>query len=60
MNNKEKEIEERAMKHWCKFCKYGYGVLENGKRIIYCHLSYFNYPEKKDGFDTCENWEEEM
>lgn len=49
------------MKHWCKFCKHGYGVFEeNGKCTIYCLLSYFNYPEKKDGFDTCENWEEEI
>lgn len=47
------------MEHWCKFCKYGYGVFKNGEYIIYCHLSYLNYPKKKDRFDTCENWEEE-
>lgn len=56
MNDKK----DLSMKHWCKFCKHGYGAFENGKCIIYCHLSYFNYPEKKDGFDTCKNWEEEM
>ena len=47
------------MKHWCKFCKHGYGVFENGEYIVYCHLSFLNYPEKKDVFDTCENWEDE-
>lgn len=51
-------IEEMAMERRCKFCKHGYCVIENGKRIIYCHLSYLNYPEKKDEFDTCEDWEE--
>lgn len=45
---------------WCKFCKHGYGVVENGKYSVYCHLSHFGYPVRKQPQDTCGHFEEDI
>lgn len=47
-------------KEWCKFCKHGYGVVENGKYSVYCHLSHFGYPTRKQPQDTCGHFEEDI
>lgn len=44
---------------WCKFCKHGFPHFENGKCVVYCHLSFFADPAQKDPFDTCEAFEDE-
>ena len=44
---------------WCKFCKNGYGVFEKGQYNVYCYLSHFSYPIKKDPQDTCEDFEDD-
>ena len=45
--------------NWCKFCKHGYGVVENGQYNVYCYLSHFDYPVKKDPQDTCDDFEQD-
>ena len=49
MNNQDQK--------WCKNCKYGYGCFRGGKLRIYCYLPN-EYPEEKDSFETCDDWEE--
>ena len=44
---------------WCKFCKHGYLHYEKDKCVVYCHLSFFNYPAPKDPQDTCKDFESE-
>ena len=41
----------------CKFCKYGYPLLDKDGLCVYCYLHFNSYPIKKDVDDTCPSWD---